>query len=169
MLSGYMYISGQIEKRHPDEELYLWNPSSGKWNWVGKPYQETDTRAFYRLRLKRGGVFAILRDTGAPVIYPSFAWQRPEDDLVHQSNEENPIRMLQYDIYDKESWVDRKSTAVFLDGVPLRFEWAGDRSLLRIRVPEKWLNQEGSYLSIQIDDLAGNPARPFFDVLLPSE
>ena len=169
VLSGYMYISGQIEKRHPDEELYLWNPSSGKWNWVGKPYQETDTRAFYRLRLKRGGVFAILRDTGAPVIYPSFAWQRPEDDLVHQSNEENPIRMLQYDIYDKESWVDRKSTAVFLDGVPLRFEWAGDRSLLRIRVPEKWLNQEGSYLSIQIDDLAGNPARPFFDVLLPSE
>ncbi len=169
VLSGYMYISGQIEKRYPDEELYLWNPSSGKWDWVGKPYQETETRALYRLRLKRGGIFAVFRDAGAPVIYPSFAWQRPEDDLVSESDDKNPVRLLQYDIYDKESWIDRETTAVFLDGVPLRYEWAGDRSLLRIRVPEKWLGEHGSYLSIQVKDLAGNPAAPFFDVLIPAE
>ncbi|MEQ8352417.1 MAG: hypothetical protein RH862_13085 [Leptospiraceae bacterium] len=165
VISGYMYISGQIEKKHADEELYLWNPSTGKWDWMGKPYQETETRAFYRLRLKRGGIFAVLRDTGTPVIHPSFAWQRPEDDLVQIQDEANPIRLLQYDIYDRESWIDRDTTAVFLDGIPVGFEWAGDRSMLRIRVPEIWIGEGGSYLSIQVKDLAGNSAPPYFDVL----
>lgn len=165
VISGYMYISGQVEKKHPDEELYLWNPSSGKWDWVGKPYRETDTRAYYNMRLKRGGIFAMLRDVSRPVIFPALAWQRPEDDLVHHSNQEPFILLREYDIYDKESWIDRDTTSVYLDGVPLPFEWAGDRSLLRVRIPEKWIRKHGSFVSIQVSDLAGNRAEPFFDLI----
>ena len=110
---------------------------------------------------------AILRDTGAPVIHPSFAWQRPEDDLIHSGNKENPVGLLEFDIYDEQSWVDRDTTAVFLDGIPLDYEWAGDRSLLRVSVPEKWMNSNGSFLSIQVKDLAGNPAEPFFQAIYP--
>ena len=167
VVSGYMYISGSVDKKHPDEELYLWNPTTGRWDWLGKPYRETENKAYYNLRLKRGGIVAILRDTGAPVIHPSFAWQRPEDDLIHSGNKENPVGLLEFDIYDEQSWVDRDTTAVFLDGIPLDYEWAGDRSLLRVSVPEKWMNSNGSFLSIQVKDLAGNPAEPFFQAIYP--
>ncbi|MCB1169534.1 MAG: M23 family metallopeptidase [Leptospiraceae bacterium] len=178
VVSGYMYISGQIEKKYPDEELYLWNPVTGKWDWVGKPYRETETLAYYNLRLKRGGIFAIIRDVGRPVIFPALAWQRPEEDLVSHTpavskkegddSAAGPVIILrEYDIYDQESWVDRDTTQVFLDGVPLPWEWAGDRSLLRIRVPVELMQEKGSYLTIQVSDLAGNPAQPFFDFVQP--
>lgn len=180
VVSGYMYISGQMEKKHPDEELYLWNPVTGKWDWVGKPYRETETRAYYNLRLKRGGIFAVIRDVGQPVIYPALAWQRPEEDLVthapSMSNEKGeqsspgPAMILrEYDIYDQQSWIDRDTTQVFLDGVPLPSEWAGDRSLLRVRVPVELMQKDGSYITIQVSDLAGNAARPFFDFIRPPD
>ncbi|MCB1168553.1 MAG: hypothetical protein KDK33_20530, partial [Leptospiraceae bacterium] len=167
VISGYMYLSGTIQKKHPDEELYLWNPSTKKWDWVGKPYSETETSATYNVRLKRGGLFAVLRDRRSPVIYPALAWQRPEDNLLNETSDKagESVILREYEIYDQESWVDRNTTAVYLDGVPIPFEWAGDRSLLRVRVAEKWIAPEGSFLSIDVADLAGNPATTYFDVI----
>jgi len=137
-----------IDSGDPRVALYNFNTTSKRWRLAALPAGRAGGRVFYRFMFRSTGPMAQLIDASAPTIEKPLFWDSAPDDLEKYHRD--------FQVRERGSGVSMRNSSVLLDGLPLPFEWVDDRSVISVEIPSDMISDQGSMLSLQAGDSAGN-------------